>query len=42
MIGIEARGSPLLHKGGFEGVPDQESVVVTVPNGTLGSWEMAV
>ena len=32
MIGIEARGSPLLDKGGLEGVPDQERVVFTVPN----------
>ena len=32
MIGIEARGSPLLHKGGLEGVPDQERVIFTVPN----------
>ena len=32
MIGIEMRGSPLLHKGGLEGVPDQKMVVLTVPN----------
>ena len=31
VIGIEARGSPLLHKGGLEGVPDQKRVILTVP-----------
>jgi hypothetical protein len=32
VVGIEARGSPLLNKGGLESVPDQERVVFTVPN----------
>jgi hypothetical protein len=32
VVGIEARGSPLLNKGGLESVPDQERVVFTVPD----------
>jgi hypothetical protein len=35
MIGIEARRSPLLDKRSLEGIPDQDGVVLTIPDKNL-------
>ena len=35
MIGIEVRRGPLLYKGGLEGVPDQDGVILTIPDENL-------
>src|SRR5437588_9939216 len=35
MVGIEARRSPLLDKRGLEGIPDQDGVVLTIPDKNL-------